>query len=108
MVITNNLDNAMNIRYVVDLNKEEKTSLTDLLSKGKASARMLKRANILLMSDGRKHQDKEISTILNVSTSTIYRTKKRFVEDGLDEALSEGARQGMPRKLDANEIKKHY
>lgn len=97
MVITNHLDNAMNIRYVVALNDEEKISLTELLSKGKASARMLKRANILLMSDERKHQDKEISAVLNVSTSTIYRTKKRFVEEGLAEALSEGARQGMPR-----------
>mgnify|MGYP003695115027 CR=1 FL=1 len=93
----------MNIRYIVELNEEEKNSLTELLSKGKASARMLKRANILLMSDGRKNQDKEISEVLNVSTSTIYRTKKRFVEDGLDEALSEGTRQGMPRKLDANQ-----
>lgn len=103
MVITNHLDNAMNIKYVVALNEDEKISLTQLLSKGKASARMLKRANILLMSDKRKYKDKEISAVLNVSTSTIYRTKKRFVEEGLVEALNEGARQGMPRKLDANQ-----
>ena len=64
---------------------------------------MLKRANILLMADRRKHQDKDISEMLNVSTSTIYRTKRRFVEDSLWEALNEGARSGMPRKLDANQ-----
>jgi len=93
----------MNIRYIVELSEEEKDELTHLTCKGKVSARMLKRANILLMSDRRKHQDKEISEALNVSTSTIYRTKKNFVEEGLSHALNEGARPGMPRKLDANQ-----
>ena len=103
MAITHHLDNAMNIRYLVELNEDEQICLNELLSKGKSSARMLRRANILLMADRRKHQDKDISETLNVSTSTIYRTKKRFVEDSLWEALNEGARSGMPRKLDANQ-----
>ena len=103
MAITNYPDNAMNIRYVVELNEEERNQLNELLSKGKTSARQLKRANILLMSDFRRYQDKDISEALNVGTATIYRTKKRFVEDGLTEALNEGARSGMPRKLDANQ-----
>lgn len=93
----------MNIKYLVELKEEEKDSLYQLVSKGKSSARMLKRANILLMSDGKKHQDKDISTALSVSTSTIGRTKKRFVEHGLTEALTEGSRPGMPRKLDGNQ-----
>ncbi len=103
MVIVNYLDNAMNIKYVVELDEEEQNYLNGLLAKGKSSARQLKRANILLMTDSRKHQDKDISEILNVGTATIYRTKKRFVEDGLTEALNEGARPGMPRKFDANQ-----
>ena len=103
MVITYTPDNAMNIKYVVELSEEEKTQLTELVSKGKSSARQLKRANILLMADFRKHQDKKISDALSVGTSTVYRTKKRFVKYGLAEALSEGARPGMPRKLDANQ-----
>ncbi len=94
----------MNIKYVVELSENERSQLMELVSKGKSSARQLKRANILLMADVMKpHQDKDISDALNVGTSTIYRTKKRFVEDGLSEALSEGARPGMPRKLDANQ-----
>ena len=103
MAVTNYLDNAMNIRYVVELSEEERNELTNLVSKGKASARMLKRANVLLMSDRRKYQDKDISRALNVGTATIYRTKKSFVEEGLTQALNEGARPGMPRKLDANQ-----
>lgn len=103
MDIVNYSDNAMNIKYIVELNEEEKNHLNKLLTKGKSSARQLKRANILLMADFRKYQDKEISEILNVGTATIYRTKKKFVEYGLTEALNEGARPGMPRKFDANQ-----
>ncbi len=93
----------MNIRYIVELNEEEKNYLNELLTKGKSSARQLKRANILLIADLRKYQDKDIPEILNVGTATIYRTKKRFVGYGITEALNEGARPGMPRKLDANQ-----
>ena len=38
-----------------------------------------------------------------VGTSTVYRTKQRFVEDGLEDALSEEPRRGAERKLAANE-----
>ncbi len=69
-----------------------------MTSKGSTAARVLKRANILLMSN-KKYQDKEIEKALGVSTSTIFRTKKRFVTYGLEEALSEGQRSGIPRKL---------
>ena len=93
----------MNIKYLVELSNEEKTLLVDLIAKGKTSARKLKRANILLMSNNRMSQDKEISSALNVGTATIYRTKKQFVEDGLEAALNEGARSGMPRCLDGNQ-----
>ncbi|PIP81317.1 MAG: IS630 family transposase, partial [Gammaproteobacteria bacterium CG22_combo_CG10-13_8_21_14_all_40_8] len=92
----------MNIKNVVDLSKEEKQELVTLTSKGKASARQLKRANILLMSDNGK-QTQEIAESLSVSTSTIYRTKKKFVDYGLEEALNEGKRPDFPRKLDANQ-----
>ncbi len=93
----------MNIKYLVELLNEEKSFLVDLIAKGKTSARKLKRANILLMSNNRMSQDKEISLALNVGTATIYRTKKQFVEEGLEAALNEGARSGMPRCLDGNQ-----
>jgi len=92
----------MNIKYIVELNEEEKANLDELTSKGKISARVLKRAHILLMANN-GIQPTEISDVLSVSPSTVCRTKKKFVEYGLTEALSEGSRPGMPRKLDANE-----
>ncbi len=38
-----------------------------------------------------------------VGTSTVYRTKQRFVEEGLEPALSELPREGAPRKLDVGD-----
>jgi len=92
----------MNIKYRVELSQEERDYLQELTGTGKRSAREVKRARILLMADTRRYADKEISDVLNVGTATIYRTKKQFVEEGLTEALGEGCRSGMPRKLDAN------
>ncbi len=90
----------MNIKYVVELSEEERNERVVLTSKGRGGVRVLKRANLLLLADSGK-QDKQIVELIGVSPSTIGRTKKRFVEEGLAEALSEGSRSGCPRKLDA-------
>lgn len=93
----------MNVKYKVTLNDNERCELEKLTSTGKNAARLIKRAQILLMSDQKSHEDQEISDILSVSISTVYRVKRDFVEYGLECALKEGARSGQPRKLDANE-----
>ncbi len=93
----------MNIKYKIILTANERETLEQLTSQGKNSARLLKRAQILLMSDQRLHEAQEIAKILLVSTSTIYRTKRNFVEYGVESALEEGARPGQPRKLDAEQ-----
>lgn len=88
----------MNIKYIVELNKEEIEQLEILTNKGTISARKLKRAMILLMAHDRKHTDEEIAKALNIGTSTVFRTRRSFVEDGLKDALSEGIRRGALRK----------
>jgi len=93
----------MNIKYKVTLNVDERVELEKITSQGKSSARRIKRAQILLMSDKRSYEDQDIAEVLAVSTSTIYRVKRDFVEYGLTEALEEGSRTGQPRKLDANQ-----
>jgi transposase len=92
----------MNIKYIVELTEEERVCLLELTSKGKGKARMIKRANILLMADHRQNDEEQIAELLSVGSSTIYRTKRDFVEYGLEVALEEGKRLGQPRKLDAN------
>jgi len=73
----------MNIRYVVELSQAERDELTTMLSKGKCAARKLKRAQILLAADA-GCSDEEIARSVAVSGSTVYRTKRRFVEGNLD------------------------
>ena len=92
----------MNIRYRVELNEGERAQLTALLSGGKHAARKLKRAQILLAADA-GIGDEAIADSISVGGSTVYRTKRRFVEGNLDLALSEEARPGAVRKLSGKE-----
>ena len=88
--------------YVVDLTKEEKTDLLDLVGKGEARARKMNRAHILLLAEeGRT--DKDISQALHTSPSTVERTRRRLVEGGLEHALNESPRPGGRRKLDGHQ-----
>ena len=88
----------MNIRYRVELSQAERDELNTMLSGGKHAARKLKRAQILLAADA-GGSDEEIARIVAVSGSTVYRTKRRFVEGNLERALSEEPRPGGERKL---------
>jgi len=86
--------------YVVDLTEEEHAFLLDFINQGTQSARKLKRAHILLLADEGK-TDREIAEALHTSTSTVQRTRRRFVEGGLDRVLNEDPRPGARKKLDA-------
>jgi transposase len=92
----------MNIRYRVELSQDERAQLTALLSGGTHAARKLKRAQILLAADAGA-SDEAIATSVVVGGSTVYRTKRRFVEGNLDLALSEEPRPGAERKLSGRE-----
>ena len=80
----------------------ERTELTELLSGGKHAARRLKRAQILLAADGGA-SDEAIATNVGAGSSTVYRTKRRFVLGNLEAALSEEPRPGANRKLSGKE-----
>jgi len=92
----------MNVRYRVDLSQAEHDDLTALVSSGKHAARKLKRAQILLAVHAGIAEETIVAS-LGVSGSTIYRTKRRFVEGNLELALSEEPRPGAERKLSGKE-----
>jgi transposase len=92
----------MNIRYRVELSEAERSQLMALLSGGKQAARKLKRAQILLATDAGV-SDEVIANSVSVGGSTVYRTKRRFVEGNLELALTEEARPGAARKLSGKE-----
>src|ERR1700710_938315 len=93
---------SMNIRYRVDLDEAEKVRLHRLVKGGKHPARKVKRAQILLAAhDG--VSDDDIARTVSTSGSTVYRTKRHFVEGNLELALNEDARPGAARKLTGKE-----
>ena len=92
----------MRKQYHVKLTDEERKYLTDLTDKGKAGARRIKRARILLMADAEK-LDREIIAAVGVGESTVGRTRQRFTEGGLDRALNDNPRPGRRRLLDGKQ-----
>ena len=92
----------MNVRYRVTLTQYERNELRALLSGGKSPARKLKRGQILLAADAGV-SDEDIALSVGVGGSSVYRTKRRFVEGNLERALSEEPRPGAERKLTGKE-----
>ena len=92
-------------RYKVTLEPDERRDLEKLISRGKGAARRLAHARILLHADqgegGPGKIDAEIAEAVGVSVATIERVRQRFVEEGLEAALSpRPPRRLYPRKLD--------
>lgn len=78
-------------KYIVSLAQEERDYLLNISSHGKASARKITHARILLQADkasGVDRDNSEIAEALNVSTKTVFRIRKCFVEEGLESALN--------------------
>src|SRR5258708_39684982 len=92
----------MNVRYRITLTSEEREQLRSLVQGGTGRFRRLKRAQILLAAASGS-SDATIAKNVAVGASTVYRTKRRFVDEGLEAALSEEPRPGADRKLAAKE-----
>jgi hypothetical protein len=76
----------MNKKYLVKLTAEERHGLEALVSQGRAAARKIARAWILLKADagaGPAWPDEPIHTTFAVGLATIYRVRQTFVEEGL-------------------------
>ncbi len=90
------------IKYTVKLTEHEQHELHQLITVGKASARKLMHARILLKADesaeGAAWSDQRISEALEVSLSTIARVRQRFVEQGLQEAINRRPQPERPHK----------
>ena len=99
----------MNKKYIVTLTAEERAMLEEMTRTGKAAARKIAHARILLKAaaaaGGPHWPDEQIAEALDVSASTVRRIRLLFVEEGLDVALTPRPAQRVPTsKLDgANE-----
>lgn len=86
------------IKYVVELSEPEREQLRQLIRKGTAPARKLTRARMLLLADAGR-SDEQVAQALQAGSATVGRARQRFVEEGLESALSERPRCGHHPKL---------
>lgn len=81
----------MEKRYRVTLTEEERQELGKMVSAGKAAARKLVRARILLLADqadgGPARSDPQITQALGCGRATVERIRKQFVEEGFEAVL---------------------
>jgi transposase len=89
-------------KYIVTLKDDERSQLQALTKKGRVSARKLTRAHVLLQADAGA-TDNAIAAALSIGTATVERLRKRFVEEGLEAALTERPRPGGQRKLEGKQ-----
>lgn len=95
-------------KYIVKLTEEERTQLEQLISQGQTPARKQTHARILLKADssekGPQWTDQVISEALEVGIATVERVRERFVEEGLQAALTRRqASTPRLRKLDGEQ-----
>lgn len=95
----------MEKRYRVTLTELERRDLQKLVSVGKASARKLTRARMLLLADqaegGSAKSDPEIVEALGCGRASVERIRKQFVEEGLEAVLEPKPSQRIyERKMD--------
>jgi transposase len=90
-------------KYLVTLAEEERSLLRQLVSSGKAAARKLTHARVLLLADagpeGPTRADEDIQQALGVGLSTIHRVRQRFVTESFEAALCPRPSPRRPHKV---------
>ena len=89
-------------KYIVKLDGEQRHGLEQLIRSGESPARKLMHARILWKADsgenGPNWPDTRISETLEVSIPTIWRVRRRFVAQGIDDALTRRSQPERPSK----------
>ena len=95
----------MNTKYAVKLTESERARLRTLIGQGRAPARQLARARILLKANqgegGPGWTDAAIAGAVDVHPASVARVRREYVTAGLAAALERKAPDRVyPRKLD--------
>jgi hypothetical protein len=88
-------------KYRVTLAAEERIGLQQLVSTGKAAARKLTHARILLLADthGENLADEHIVDALGTSPRTVARVRQQLVTEGLQAAIDRKQQPPRPDKV---------
>lgn len=85
--------------YPIQLSDSEREELEKLVRKGHHSARIIRRAQMLLWSDQGK-TDLEIADLVKVTPLTVAETRRRWVTE---HRLTDAPRPGGQKKLDGKQ-----
>ena len=69
-------------KFAVRLSEEDRAQLEGLIRRGQRSVRVINRARILLKTD-EGWRASQVATALDTSQRTVFRTKRRYAEEGL-------------------------
>ena len=87
-------------KFIVELDEQERARLNALISKGKASAKAILKARILLKTDqaegGPSWLDAEIVEALDTNLTMVSRVREKMVTAGLDAVLTRKKRETPP------------
>lgn len=89
-------------QHHVKLSETQAQQLHELISKGRASARVIRRAHVLLLAAQDK-EDKEVAAALHLNAQTVYQLRKRFALEGLEATLYDKPRLGSKPMLDGKQ-----
>jgi hypothetical protein len=92
----------MSQRLTIKLSEHERQELEQLIRKGESSARVQRRARILLLSDRNQEQPLgtgETAKAVMCSSGTVCNVKGRYLSGGLPEALYDKPRPGAKPKI---------
>jgi transposase len=94
----------------IQLSKDERSELEQLIKSGQHSSRVIARARTLLLLDRSQGQKRTIAEVIDaamVSQGTIYNLKQRYFGGGLSAALYEQPRSGRPVTKMTGEVEAH-
>ncbi len=93
-------------KHIIELSQQQRQALEDLISHGVERARKIMHAHVLLKTDsgpwGPGWSDQQIQEAFGVGEATIWRIRRRFVEHGLEDALSRRPQPERPEKRKIN------
>lgn len=86
----------------IELTKEQRAELEEMIKKGNAPGRKIRHAQVLLKidsgQDGLNWSDQQIREAFGVSGPTVWRLRRRFLEQGLEKALNRRPQPERPEK----------
>jgi hypothetical protein len=86
------------VKYVVRLTDEERTALTQTIGTGKAAARKIQHANVLLKRDaGGPNGSDAQAAAFDCRVRPVFSIRQRLVEAGWEAALERKKREHPPR-----------